>query len=250
MTEKRIEDHRKTVLAWAKAHPKERSAINKRYRERHKAELRQAARDRRARMTPEERKAYYKRQYSRHLARCAVDPEYAARRKAQDRKNHLRYIATHKKEIAARHKKWADSHKEYLAAYKRRKVAENPEHFRAVRRAYYHRDIELTQKKKRDYRRRNLEQVLKHERDAEARRTERKMTDAAYYAAFRASRRIGKAKKRILAGKVYSPRFHTRIPDWATKGQFTIDFRSQWLESNLTASQIAFAKEHLREVFR
>ena len=90
-------------------------------------------------------------------------------------------------------------------------------------------------------------QVLEHERKAEDRRTERKRTDADYYAKFRASRRIAMAKKRVMAGKTYSPRYHARIPDWATKGQNTIDFNSPWIASNLTTEQTVFANELRRQ---
>ena len=112
MTEERKEAHRKTVRNWAATHPNERKAINKRYRERHKDAVRRRLKDWRARMSPEQKKAYYKRAYAKYKVRLAANPEYAARRKIQVKATVRRYIETHKKERAARHKAYAATHRD------------------------------------------------------------------------------------------------------------------------------------------
>lgn len=247
MTDKQKEARRKSTKNWAATHPKEREAINKRYRERHKDILRQRVRDWRARLSPEARKAYYKRNYERYKARLAADPEYAARRKVAAKAATQRYIASHKKELAAKHKAYSQTHKAYLAKYKRERYHANPERERKNRRDHYYRNHAETLRKKREYRQRRLPETLMQERRAEANRTERKRTDAEYYAHCRATRRIAKAKKQVMAGKLYRPRFHTRIPDWFTLGQQTIDANSPWLTNNVTASQIAYGRELARD---
>ena len=224
-----------------------RRARKRRYVARNKDVLRQRLRDWRARLSPEERKAYYKRSYERYKARLAADPEYAARRKVAAKAATKRYIASHKKELAAKHKAYSQMHKAYLAKYQRERYHDNPERGRQNRRSHYYRNHAETLRKKREYRQRRLPEILMQERRAEANRTERKRTDAEYYAHCRATDRIAKAKKQIMAGKVYRPRFHTRIPDWFTLGQQTIDANSPWLTNNVTASQIDYGLELARD---
>lgn len=67
--------------------------------------------------------------------------------------------------------------------------------------------------------------------------------DADLYAKGRAYNRMLKAKRIILGGGVYRPRFGCRIPDWAVKGEMILDASSQWLAVNITPSQRAFARE-------
>ena len=153
-----------------------------------------------------------------------------------------RYIAKHKAECYARHKAWADAHKAYLAEYQRKRRAANPEHEKALKKARYHRDIALTRKKKRDYRKRNLEQCKAAERRHETTRRMKMMTDAAYYAKRRATHRITQCKAAFRKGRIYRPRFQTRIPDWMTYGKPTIDARSPFLIENLTKEQTAFIR--------
>ena len=71
--------------------------------------------------------------------------------------------------------------------------------------------------------------------------------DSDLYAKARAYNRMQKAKRIILTGGVYSPRFSCRIPDFAVKGQDLVDHRSQFLSDNITEEQVAFAKELYRE---
>lgn len=66
--------------------------------------------------------------------------------------------------------------------------------------------------------------------------------DAAAYAKFRADARMRTAKRCVLAGRFYKPRFVRRIPDWCVMGH-VVDMRSPWLVENLTPSQRAFARE-------
>jgi len=66
--------------------------------------------------------------------------------------------------------------------------------------------------------------------------------DAGAYAKYRAAARIRSAKRCVLAGKVYKPRFARRIPDYETMGG-ALDVRSPWLVENLTPEQNAFARE-------
>ena len=71
--------------------------------------------------------------------------------------------------------------------------------------------------------------------------------DADLYAKGRAYNRMQKAKRIILRGGVYRPRFSCRIPDFAVKGQDIVDYHSQFLSDNITEEQVAFAKELYRE---
>lgn len=67
--------------------------------------------------------------------------------------------------------------------------------------------------------------------------------DSDLYATGRAYNRMLKAKRTILRGGVYRPRFSYRIPDWAVKGEKILNASSQWLAVNITPSQRAFARE-------
>ena len=67
--------------------------------------------------------------------------------------------------------------------------------------------------------------------------------DAVAYAKGRAYDRMLRAKRTVLRGGVYRPHFSRRIPDWATKGERTLDVSSPWLDVNITPSQRAFARE-------
>ena len=67
--------------------------------------------------------------------------------------------------------------------------------------------------------------------------------DSDLYAKARAYNRMLKAKRTILRGGVYRPRFSCRIPDWAVKGEMILNASSQWLAVNITPSQRAFARE-------
>jgi len=62
------------------------------------------------------------------------------------------------------------------------------------------------------------------------------------YAKYRAAMRVRGAKRCVLAGRFYKPRFNRRIPDWATFGK-VVWAASPWLAANLTPSQAAYARE-------
>ena len=71
--------------------------------------------------------------------------------------------------------------------------------------------------------------------------------DSDLYAKARAYNRMQKAKRIILRGGVYRPRFSCRIPDFSVKGQDLVDYHSQFLSDNITEEQVAFAKELYRD---
>lgn len=96
-------------------------------------------------------------------------------------------------------------------------------------------------RRKREKRAANIEAAKVKERQAEARRKKRKQTDAAYYHKRLALSRIQHAKARLAKGKLYSPRFHLRFPEWATMGVF--DPRSAFLAENITPEMRAYARE-------
>lgn len=96
---------------------------------------------------------------------------------------------------------------------------------------------------KRKYRETHRDQYRASSAKVEAKRRVRKEEDAAYYAQERGRRRVAYAKKRILSGKVYKPKFPMRIPDWATKGRRIVDVSSVWLIENQTIEQLACARE-------
>ena len=58
----------------------------------------------------------------------------------------------------------------------------------------------------------------------------------------RAKERVRYAKKRVLSGKPYAPKFYMRKPDYVPVGG-GIDTRSVFLWGNLTDSQRAYARE-------
>ena len=59
----------------------------------------------------------------------------------------------------------------------------------------------------------------------------------------RAKERIRHAKKVTARGGMYTPRFWMRKPEWMPVGRVVMDVNSQWLASNLTPAQRAYARE-------
>ena len=159
------------------------------------------------------------------------------------RANARRYVARHKAEHAARHKAWAATHREYLAAYARKRRSANPEHQKAVRRTYYQKNIEKMRWEKREYRKRNPERTKEIERRGEQSRRARMMTDAVYYAKRRATHRISQCKAAFRKGKIYRPRFQTRIPDWMVMGQPLAAAFSPYLVDNQTRAQFVYSRD-------
>ncbi len=115
---------------------------------------------------------------------------------------------------------------------------------RAERRAYNLRYIAEHRDFCRECKRNWSKTAKGRECTARATRTKRARceVDAAFYAQFRAAYRIRAAKKRLLAGKVYKPRFAKRIPDNCTK-RAVLDVRSAYLAVNATFEQNAFARD-------
>lgn len=164
-------------------------------------------------------------------------------RKEQNRIRMRKWAAEHRDVMNARHKAWAAKNKAWLVEYARRRRAENKEKYREKQMAWRERNRDEVNRKKREYRKRNVDRFKVMERFAEERRKRKKQTDAAYYAKRRASVRMSKAKRRVVDGKPYRPKFNTRIPDWATMGQKIIDVSSPWLWNNLTDGQRAYGRE-------
>jgi hypothetical protein len=109
----------------------------------------------------------------------------------------------------------------------------NPDKRKAQKRRNYQRHrIEILEKKRRYY----------VERLVWERRRLLFAVDSTAYASFRAAMRIRNAKRCILGGNLYKPRFNRRIPDWATFGK-VVWAASPWLATNLTPSQAAYARE-------
>ena len=125
----------------------------------------------------------------------------------------------------------------------------DPEHRREVEAAWRKAHPEAEAAKRRRYRQRpeikarlaeqarakraaNPEQVRAEDRAYYAKTVERRRTRA----------RIAHAKARIAKGKSYSPRYSSRLPDWApVRGM--VDARSAYLIENLTPAQRAYARE-------
>lgn len=160
-------------------------------------------------------------------------------------------------------RKWREAHKDEvnrrqkIAARKRRR--EQADRVNAASRAYWAKPENRARKnanarawrkanreKVAEYKRRRMEkhpEALKAERiRAEKRRKTRKQMDAAYYHKRLVLNRMNHARARVLAGKMYHPRFHLRTPEWAAMGE-AMDVRSSWLVENLTPEQNAFARE-------
>ncbi len=74
-----------------------------------------------------------------------------------------------------------------------------------------------------------------------AKKVARSMVDAEFYADWRAFKRMCRARRNLRRGRMYSPCPSTRIPDWACRGERTIDPRSAWLAMNNTAAHRCYA---------
>lgn len=70
----------------------------------------------------------------------------------------------------------------------------------------------------------------------------RKFTDK-FGIARRPRARMAYAKKVVLSGRPYTPRFYMRKPEYAPVGASGIDTRSPFLWNNLTDEQRAYARE-------
>ena len=147
-------------------------------------------------------------------------------------------------------RKYYAANREKILARIKAQRAICPEHFRALEAARRKANPEAFSANARRWRQKPESKVML----AAAARKRRaanpesvRAADRAHYAKAvvreRANRRVSYAKARCLAGKVYRPRFHVRLPEWAAAGQRALDARSQWLAVNLSASQRAYARE-------
>ncbi len=154
-----------------------------------------------------------------------------------------------KSRTEANRKYYAENREKILARIKARRAI-CPEHFRALEAARRMANPEAFRAKARRYRQKPESKV----KLAAAQRKRRaanpeavRAADRAFYAKAvvrkRAQRRKCYAKARVLGNKGYRARFRCRLPDWAAAGQRVLDARSQWLAVNLTASQLAYARE-------
>ena len=137
-------------------------------------------------------------------------------RKAKQREADRRYRLRHPDRCRERDRKWREA---------------NPDKRKAQKRRYYQRHrAEILAQKRRYY--------------VEHRVWERRrllfMVDSTAYASYRAAMRIRKAKRCIMGGNPYKPRFNRRIPGWATFGKF-VWASSPFLAVNLTPAQRDFA---------
>ena len=173
--------------------------------------------------------------------RMAEDPEYAAR----------------KREAAVRRTQiWRECHperyqkllKEQTARRKARRKAdaEYADRIRAQKRKNYAKNrVTILEQLHERY---VSDEAYRAQKLAHVRLSDRKYrakleADAKLYAAWRAKRRIQRARKAVAEGRTYRPLYCTRFPDWATKGQRGLDARSAFLACNLTDSQRAYARE-------
>lgn len=79
---------------------------------------------------------------------------------------------------------------------------------------------------------------------------ERCREDSDYYAEVRADWRVRGALRRLKQGgkkRAYRPRYASRIPQYALYGGAVIDGSSQWLKTNSSQSQEAYARDLMRE---
>ena len=142
----------------------------------------------------------------------------ASHRKEKQREADRRYRLRHPDRCRERDRRWR---------------AANPDKRKAQKQRNYQRHrAEILAKKRRQY----------VEDGVWTARKLRFAFDAAAYAKYRASQRMGGAKRCVLAGRFYKPRFNRRIPDWATYGK-VVWAGSPWLVENLTMSQRAYARE-------
>lgn len=142
----------------------------------------------------------------------------AADRKAKQREADRLYRLRHPDRCRERDRKWREANPDKRKAQKRRNYQQHRAEILAKKRRYY------------------IEHGVWEKRRLLF------MVDSDAYANFRAAMRIGKAKRRIMGGKPYVPRFNRRIQDWATFGK-AICASSPWLVENLTPAQRAWARE-------
>ena len=176
----------------------------------------------------------------------AWSKSYYARNREKLRKKAREWATKHKEECRLRHKKWCEKNREHCTEYARRRRKANPEAHKKALRDWYWKDHEATLRRKQAYRDSHREQTREEGRRAEARRKLRKMTDADYYADWRARIRLNRCKKVLLKGRIYTPKINLRVPDTCTMSDI-LDGRSQFIAANMTKAQLAYALDLARE---
>lgn len=172
------------------------------------------------------RAAALKRQNARNRKRYATDPEYRARKLANNRK-------------------WVAANREKRRRSQYRWVELNPEKYAESRLKYYSKD---------EVRKASVARALKWQaanpgrvKEIMDRRRKREAAlsrkDAGFYAQIRKAERMRYALRRLKSGKTYRQRLATRIPDWAVRGQDVLDRRSRYIYENQTAEMDAYARE-------
>jgi len=183
------------------------------------------------------------------------------------------YYAANKDKINARKRAWRKRNIERRRAVEAAWAAANPDKIRAAQKRY--RDAHRLERRAKDaaskrakraadpekarelYRQYNQRRKARLAADpvfsarwraahaASVRKYNAKMlqVSARFYALSRMYHRKSHAKKVVLAGKAYQPRYSRRIPDWCVKGERIIDYRSQFLPENITPSMAAYARE-------
>ena len=175
--------------------------------------------------TKEKNREYNQRNYRKHRAKRLA---YAAAYRAANREKLIAYQRERRKKDGDR-----------VRALERARRLRNKDRVHAIAKRY-----RQTAKFKAwlvAYKVKNRDRVKEQNRRGEANRKIKKQMDAAYYHKRLLLNRVRHAKARIAQGKKYRPRFHLRLPEWATMG--TVDVRSAFLIENLTPSQRDYARE-------
>lgn len=200
-------------------------------------------------MTKEERKAYRRAYYLANRERQIVSAS--------------EWNRTHKDRIAARKASWTDEQREAERRRQRecKRKLRSTEAGRARSREIQHRfyrnhraerlayaaeyrekNKDILAAKEKARRQAKIEQERESDKRYHANVLKRCENDAAFYARKRAMQRKRHARRKVLEGGMYMPRFNQRVPDWATYGQL-IDSRSAFLAENMTTEQRAYARE-------
>ena len=154
-------------------------------------------------------------------------------RQNEYRKRNLRKCAAYMRE-------WRAKNKEQYNAYAREYHAKNADKYRAYSKRW--KDSPRGKLKVKAWNIANADKVSEMRSKAELKRKIRKMTSPAYYAKRRATVRLNKAMQAFNVGRLYRPVMSRRIPDYCVMGG-ALDYSSQFLIENLTASQNAYARD-------
>lgn len=202
-----IEDRRRNSRDNYQRNKEKRLAYAKAYRESHKDKI----------------KAYWEspegQEYHRKKAR-----EHYWRYRDREVERSREYRKSNTDKIKAYREKYKERRKQVNRAWHQK----NKSHVRA-----YNRDYKASHPEMREYLRMKM-------RRYEAEVDERCIEDPEYYARHRAKARINYAKRRMKAGKGYSPNVTRRLPNSVRKGEFTIRDTSRALSTNEAIEHIGY----------